>query len=188
MQKANPDHLFEYLLKNQADDQAKLPPVEQWNTPLSGDMDLRIARDGTWYHEGDPIKRQALVKLFSTILVREDDDYFLMTPVEKWRIQVEDAPFMATEVRVENPGNEQALVFNTNVGASVVAGEQNPVWVISDPESGEPSPYIRVRKNLNARINRSVFYQLAELAVENPAGNNKEMGVFSLGEFYSLEG
>lgn len=181
-----PETLFKQLMALQSADEAALPPVEKWNPEVSGDMDMRIARNGTWYHEGDPIKREALVNLFSSILVREGDDYFLKTPVEKWRIQVEDAPFVIVGVSVENPGSNQALAFTTNVGSTVVLKPENPLWVEVDPNSGEPAPYIKVRNNLNGLINRNVFYELAELAVEHEQQGEVGFGVWSMGIFYPL--
>ncbi len=187
MTRPTPDALFEQLRAAQAADEAKLPPVDKWHPELSGDMDMRIARDGTWYHEGNPIKREAMVKLFSSILVREGDEYFLVTPVEKWRIQVDDAPFVAVAVAVENPGENQALLFTTNTGSTVIAGDNNALWIRTDASNGEPSPYIHVRKNLNALINRNVFYQLADMAVERVVEGRSQWGVWSLGRFFSLE-
>lgn len=182
-----PETLFKQLLALQSADEAALPPVEKWHPELSGDMDMRIARDGTWYHEGDPIKRESLVKLFSSILIREGDDYYLKTPVEKWRIQVEDAPFVVVGVSVENPGSHQALAFTTNVGSTVVLNPENPLWVHVAAASGEPAPYIRVRNNLNGLINRNVYYELAELAVEQELQGASRFGVWSMGGFYPLD-
>lgn len=181
-----PDNLFEQLLKAQTEDEAGLPPVDTWHPDLSGDMDMRIARDGSWYHEGGLIKRSSMVGLFSSILVREGNDFFLVTPAEKWRIQVDDAPFVIVAVDVENPGEQQALVFTTNVGSTVVAGRDNLLWVETSTDNKQPSPYINVRKNLHALISRNVFYELAELAVEQKIDDKIVMGVWSLGEFYVL--
>lgn len=141
-------------------DETSLPPVERWSPALSGDLDMRIARDGRWFYLGSEITRAPLVKLFSTILKREDDDYFLVTPVEKWRIQVDDLPFVALSVeRVDD-----ALVFTTNVGSTVVANEEHPLTVETDPHTGEPHPRLRVRRNLDALVHRNAFYQLVEWA------------------------
>ena len=149
-------------LKKAHTDESGLPPVERWTPPLSGDLDMRIARDGRWFYLGSEIRRAPLVRLFSTILKREDDDYFLVTPVEKWRIQVEDLPFVALSVeRVDD-----ALVFTTNVGSTVVAGSEHPLVVDTDAQTGEPHPRLHVRSNLEALVHRNAFYQLVAWAEE----------------------
>lgn len=151
------DDLLSLLEKADKDEQG-LPPVEQWKPQRHADIDMRIARDGTWFYEGSPIERERMVALFSTILLREGEDFFLITPVEKLRIQVDDAPFVAGEVQQV----DGKLVFTTNVGSHVVASAEHPIRVATDPETGEPSPYITVRKNLEALIGRSAFYQLID--------------------------
>lgn len=166
-------------------DEKKLPPLEKWNPPFSGDLDMRIQRDGKWFYLGSEIKRQALVNLFSTILLREGREYFLMTPVEKYRIQVEDAPFVAVLVEQVTGENGPALKFETNVGDYVVAGPEHPIRVEVDAETGEPSPYILVRKNLEALISRNVFYQLVDQA-EVKEGTSNELFITSGGVQYSL--
>ena len=167
------------------DGKKPLPPVEQWNPPFSGDLDMRIQRDGRWFYLGSEIKRQALVKLFSTILLREGDEYFLVTPVEKYRIQVEDVPFVAVLVDTRQTEEGSALEFTTNVDDQVVAGPDHPIRVEVDPTSGEPAPYILVRKNLEALIARNVFYQLVDQAEMNTDHGN-ELFVTSLGQRFSL--
>jgi len=147
------------------------PPVHLWNPPLSGDIDMRIARDGTWFYEGTVIKRPALVRLFASILKREGDDYFLVTPVEKWALEVEDAPFVAVDFEIEDGEAGPVLVFETNVGDIVRAGKGNAIHVAVDPSTGEPSPYIHVRGDLHALIDRKSFYRLADLA---EAGETEE--------------
>ena len=136
-----------------------LPPVHLWNPPFCGDLDMRIARDGTWFYLGTPIGRFELVKLFSTILRRDGDDYFLVTPVEKVGITVDDAPFVAVDFKQVDDG----LVFETNVGDLVTAGPENPIRVVRDVETGEPSPYVLVRSNLEALIDRKSFYRLVDI-------------------------
>lgn len=154
------------LLEKAAGDAQQLPPVERWNPALTGDLDMRIARDGRWFYLGSEIRRERLVRLFSTILKREGDDYFLVTPVEKWRIQVDDLPFVATTVeRVDG-----ALVFGINVGVTVVAGPEHPLLVETDEVSGEPHPRLRVRRNLDALVHRNVFYQLVAWAEDDGRG------------------
>ena len=160
-----------------------LPPVERWNPAHCGEIDIRIARDGTWYHQGTPFTRRELVRLFSTILRKDPDGFCLVTPAEKLRIRVDDAPFVAVLLTVTGKDSAQQLLFTTNVGDEVAAGRDNLIRVEIDPASGEPSPYIHVRRGLEARIARSVFYELAELAVPGP---NRTMGVWSGGEYFSL--
>jgi len=154
-----------------------LPPVHLWNPPLSGDIDILIRKDGAWLHEGGIIGREALVRLFSRILRREGDETFLVTPVEKWRIRVEDAPF--TAVRVDRVGDD--LSFLTNVGDEVVAGPDHPIRVQAAAD-GAPRPYLGVRGGLEALITRPVFYELANLAEER-AG---ELGVQSGGAWFPI--
>jgi uncharacterized protein len=155
---------LDQLLRTIAEEERRLPPVDKWQPPLSGDIDIRIAANGDWYHEGGLIRRHELVKLFSSILRREGSDYFLVTPVEKWRIQVDDLPFVAHTVdRVAQQGSE-VLVFTTNVDACVVAGPDHPVEVLEDPHSGAPQPAILIRPGLQARIGRTAFYRMADWA------------------------
>jgi hypothetical protein len=170
------------LLEKAAGDETGLPPVHQWNPERHADIDMRIARDGTWFYQGSPIERERMVALFSTILLREDDDYFLITPVEKLRIQVDDAPFVATEVQQVKEDGTSKLIFTTNVGSHVVAGASHPLWVNTDSETGEPSPYLCVRDNLNALIGRSAFYQLVDWAEQQ----GDTLQVHSNGETFSL--
>ncbi|MEE8333087.1 MAG: DUF1285 domain-containing protein [Alphaproteobacteria bacterium] len=152
-----------------------------------GDIDMRIARDGTWYYLGSPIGRQALVKLFATVLRRDTDgDFWLETPVEKCRIQVEDAPFVAVEMTVTGAGVEQKLEFRTNVDEIVIAGPDHPIRVDTDSTTGEPSPYIMVRDGLEALIARAVFYDLVELAEERRVDGATTLVVCSDATSFSL--
>ncbi len=164
----------------------KRPPVHQWNPEFCGDMDIRIARDGTWFYMGSPIGRAPLVRLFASILRRDGDEYFLVTPVEKVRIRVDDAPFVAVELEARGQGEEQELLFRTNVDDVVIAGPDHPIRVETDADSGEPAPYILVRDRLAALINRPVFYQLVELGVERVIEGRTVLGVWSGGQFFSL--
>jgi hypothetical protein len=170
-------------LQREAASGRALPPVEKWNPAHCGDIDIRIARDGTWFHLGTPIGRKELVRLFSTILRRDGDDYVLVTPVEKMRIVVEDAPFMAVLLDVAGTGREQTLTFTTNVGDQTIAGPANPIRVETDPVSLAPSPYVHVRRGLEARIARTVFYQLADLSIPGEGGM---LGVWSGGSFFPI--
>jgi hypothetical protein len=160
----------------------KLPPVEKWNPTHCGDSAMRIARDGTWYHEGSPIGRQAMVRLFSTILRREPDGGFvLVTPVEKLGIEVEDAPFVAVELKSEGQGEGRSLAFRLNTGDLVVADSEHPLRF----ESGEegPLPYLHVRGGLDALVARPVYYELAELAIAEGAD---PPGLWSRGTFFPM--
>lgn len=163
-----------------------LPPVHLWNPPFCGDLDMRIARDGSWFYMGTPIGRPAMVKLFSTVIRRDGDDYFLVTPVEKVGITVDDAPFVAVELEVEGSGEAQVLRFVTNVGDETEAGAEHPMRVELDPTSQEPAPYVHVRANLEALIHRNVFYQLVELAVPREIDGTSWLGVWSHGQFFRI--
>ncbi len=158
--------------------------------PAEQPLDMRIARDGTWFHDGDPIRRIELVKLFSTILRRDDaGDYWLVTPVERGRIVVEDVPFIAVEMTASRSGDDQVLAFRTNLDEWVEAGPDHPIRVSSNPETGEPTPYIRIREGLEARIARSVYYEMVDrCATAGPAGEEAEVGVWSNRRFFTLGG
>lgn len=165
----------------------KLPPVDKWNPPFCGDLDMRIATDGTWFYLGTPIGRPALVRLFSTILRREGDGkYVLVTPVEKVGLVVEDAPFIAVRVDAVGSGREQVLNFMTNVGDQVTAGAEHPLRVALRGTEREPRPYLHVRGGLEARIARPVFYELVNMAEERATASGRELGVWSGGTFFSL--
>jgi len=154
---------------------------------LCGDLDMRIARDGTWFYHGSPIGRKPLVKLFASVLRRDDDGtYWLVTPVEKGRIEVEDAPFVAVALTVEGAGRDQRLRFRTNLDDEVVAGPDHPIRVSENPETGEPAPYVLVRDRLEALIARSVFYDLVALGVEEERDGETLFGVWSEGRFFPL--
>jgi hypothetical protein len=161
----------------------RLPPVETWHPVHCGSIDIRIARDGTWFHEGTPFARRELVRLFSTILRKDPDGFHLVTPGEKLRIVVEDAPFLAVLLRSEGEGRAQRLIFTTNVGDETVAGADNPIRVETNVQTGEPAPYVHVRRGLEARIARAAFYQLADMAVPGEGGM---LGVWSEGVFFPL--
>ncbi len=151
-----------------------------------GDLDMRIARDGTWFYRGSPIGRLALVKLFASVLRREPDGcYWLVTPAERGRIEVEDVPFLAVALSVQGEGREQQLIFRTNLDDIVTAGPDNPLR-IEMAASGEPAPYILVRDDLEARLARSVFYDLVELGREEPIEETSQFGVWSGGKFFPL--
>lgn len=161
-------------------------PVHLWNPPFCGDLDIRIARDGTWFYLGTPIGRHEMVKLFSSILRKDGDDYFLVTPVEKVGIRVDDAPFVAVDVEAEGTGQAQALRFTTNVGDEVVAGPDHPIRVVRDAGTGEPSPYVLVRAGLEALIDRKSFYRLVELGRHEDRDGVSWFGLWSRGAFFPV--
>lgn len=159
-----------------------LPPVDKWDPAFCGDLDMQIKRDGTWFYQGTPIGRPGLVKLFASILKREGDDYFLVTPVEKVGITVEDAPFLAIDFEAEGEGTDQVLTFVTKTDDVTVAGPDAPIRVERDPETGEPSPYVLVRRNLEALIDRKSFYRLVDIGTHHEGW----FGVWSKGEFFGI--
>lgn len=159
-------------------------PVHLWEPPFCGDLDIRIARDGTWFYLGTPIGRKPLVKLFSSILRKDDDDYFLVTPVEKVGIIVEDVPFVAQDFVTEGTGRSQKIIFQTNVDDIVTVGPEHPIRLERDAQSGEPSPYLKVRANLEARIDRKSFYRLVDLGVPHDFNGDGWFGVWSCDQFF----
>lgn len=175
------DVLFQELLDAQAS--KSLPPVDKWHPERSGRIDIRIARDGTWFHEGAEIKRQAMVKLFSTILRRDEGEYFLVTPAEKLAIEVEDVPFAGIAVARDGSGAGQRLLFTTNVGEHVLADAEHPIDVRD--RDGEPAPYLHVRNDLWALLTRNVFYELVEMAEPHP-NDPSRLGVKSCGAWFEL--
>ncbi|MEM8956556.1 MAG: DUF1285 domain-containing protein [Pseudomonadota bacterium] len=162
------------------------PPVHLWNPPFCGDLDMRIARDGTWFYEGTPIGRPAMVRLFASIMRKDGDDYVLVTPVEKVGLKVEDVPFIATDFEVSGQGAQQNVTFTTNVGDSVTAGPEAPLRVERDPVTGEPAPYVRVRAALEARIDRKSFYRLVDLCETEAHGGQDWFGLRSGGMFFPI--
>ncbi|HKP33897.1 MAG TPA: DUF1285 domain-containing protein [Sphingomicrobium sp.] len=162
-------------------DQRRLPPVERWNPERCGHSGMRIGRDGTWYHEGAPIRRTAMVRLFSTVLRREPDGrHVLVTPVEKLEIDVETTAFRAIDMRVEGTGREQRIAFALDSGDAVMLGPQHPLRVLKTDRG--PSPRLLVRHGLEAELTRAVYYELAELALAN-----SPPGVWSNGRFFPLD-
>ncbi len=162
------------------------PDISDWNPAFSGDMDMRIAVDGRWYHEGSTINREALVRTFASILRLEDDEcYYLVTPVEKFRIQVDDAPFVVVDMIAEGVGENRQLIFITNVGDRVLVGSKHPITVIIDAK-GHPRPYVIVRHNLKALISRNIFYQMVDLGEAITKDNITKFGIWCAGEFFEL--
>lgn len=162
------------------------PPVHLWNPPFCGDLDMEIRRNGTWFYLGTPIGRHALVRLFSSILRKDGDDYFLVTPVEKVGIRVVDAPFVAVDAEVEGKGPGQTITFTTNVEDMVTAGPDHPIRVARDPETGEPAPYVLVRANLEALIDRKTFYRLVERGAHEDHEGTRWFGLWSGGSFFPV--
>ncbi len=168
----------------------RLPPVDSWNPAHCGDSEMRIAADGTWFHQGSPIGRQALVRLFSTVLRREaDGSHVLVTPVEKLSIEVEDAPFLAVDLSTTGSGKDRTLVFRLLSDDVVIAGPEHPLR-IETAADGTPRPYLHVRgspdRALEALINRPVFYQLAELALAEQTTTSAPLGLWSGGMFFAF--
>ncbi|MEM9706788.1 MAG: DUF1285 domain-containing protein [Pseudomonadota bacterium] len=168
----------------------KLPPVDKWTPDYCGEIDLIITRDGHWVHEGTPIGRPKLVRLLSTIIRLEADGYYLVTPVEKLRFEVEDAPFVAvlmeTETETQTGEGEAALAFTTNVGDRIIAGPDHAISMKPDLAGDAMAPYIHVRAGLEARVARSVFYELVDIAEVREVDGVRSLGVSSKGAFFPL--
>ena len=164
-------------------DARQLPPVDKWNPERCGHSGMRIARDGTWYHDGKPIQRPAMVRLFSTVLRREPDGrHLLVTPVEKLEIDVEATAFRALEMESEGEGRQRRIAFRLDSGDAVILGADHPLRVV--PDEHGPSPRILVRHGLEAELARPVYYELAEIAL---AEGNQPAGIWSDGAFFPLE-
>ena len=162
------------------------PPLHLWNPPDYGQIPIEIRRDGSWWHEGAPIRRARLVALFASILRREGDRYYLVTPGEKYQIHIEDVPFIAVEVSRRGEGRAQQLEFRTDLDDLVVADSAHPIRVVTDMETGEPRPYVMVRDGLEARINRPTFYELVDLGIEQGVDGKVLFGVWSSETFFEL--
>jgi hypothetical protein len=162
-----------------------LPPVHLWNPPFCGEIDMRISADGTWFYQKTPIGRPALVKLFASVLKREGDKYFLVTPVEKVGLMVEDVPFLAVELQVEHVARGQVLNFRTNVDDWVDAGPDHAMRFEMEPTGGL-KPYLHVRSDLWAKVTRALFYDLVELGEERAVDGKAMFGVASGGEFFAM--
>jgi len=171
-------------IKKLMNEKATLPPVETWQPKLEGEIDIRIGRDGQWYYQGEKMERLAMVQLFSSIMRRDGDEYFLVTPVEKMKIVVDDAPFVVNLMDVEGEGEAQVIHFSTSLGDCFALSVDHPLHVECSKDGG-PSPYVCVRQNLNALINRAVYYELADLVVPQKRGSER-MGIWSQGDFYPL--
>lgn len=165
----------------------RAPPVDRWDPPFCGDIDMKISADGRWHYAGSPIGREPLVRLFSTVLRREADGrYLLVTPVEKLGITVEDVPFLAVEMHAEGDGAATRLVFRTNVGDVVTAGPERPLRFSDDPATGGLVPYVLVRGRLEARLTRALAHELAARAVTAVVDGTEQLGVWSDGAFFPM--
>jgi hypothetical protein len=164
-----------------------LPPVQLWNPPFCGDIDMRIAADGTWYYLNSPIGRKPLVKLFSSVLRHDPDGrYYLVTPVEKCGIRVDDAPFVAVAMAVDDPGRGQTVRFTTNVDDEVTVDEAHPLRFAVEEGTGGLKPYVRVRAGLEALVNRAIFYDLVEAGTLERRNGEAWYGVWSSGRFWPM--
>lgn len=164
----------------------KLPPVHLWNPPFCGYLDMRIAADGTWFYLGTPIGRPALVRLFASVLKREGEEYFLVTPVEKVGIKVDDAPFHAVEMAVDGEGANRKLSFRTNVDDLVRCDAEHPLRFEPEEGTGGLKPYLHVRSDLWARVTRALFFDLVEMGETRKLNGKELFGVASSGEFFSM--
>ena len=162
-----------------------LPPVRLWNPPFCGDLDMRIASDGTWFYMATPIGRPALVRLFSTILKREDGKYFLVTPVEKVGIRVDDVPFLAVEMQTETVAGRRLLRFRTNVDDWVDCDSAHRMRFETSRDGGL-TPYLHVRADLWAKVTRALYYDLVEMGEERMVEGRPTFGVESAGEFFAM--
>ena len=171
----------------EADPDVPVMPAMPRGRTNCGDIDMRIAADGTWFHQGTPIGRRELVKLFAKVLTRDKSGRFwLVTPAEMARIEVDDAPFIAVEMTVQGGGRNQLLSFRTNVDETVIADKDHAIRLETDPETGEPSPYVTVRPRMEARLARPVYYDLVSLGTEEKQNNESVFGVWSGGVFFPL--
>lgn len=171
-------------------------PVHLWDPPYCGEINMEIKRDGTWFHEGRPIRRQAMVRLFASVLKKEDDKIYLVTPVEKVGIKVEDCPFVIVDMDVEErkqegeqegiegEGEQQVISFETNTGERFTLDDEHGLTISPDQETEEPHPVVHVRSGLDGLINRAVFYRLVELASEHEIAGETRLGVWSSGIFF----
>jgi hypothetical protein len=162
------------------------PPVHLWNPAYCGEIDMRIAADGTWFYQKTPIGRPALVKLFASIIKREGDRYFLVTPVEKCGILVDDAPFLAVELRIVAGAAGRVLRFRTNVDDWVDCGPEHRLRFEPERETSGLKPYVHVRRELWAKVTRALFFDLVELGEERTIGGTAMFGVASGGEFFAM--
>ncbi len=154
---------------------------------VCGDFDIRIDRDGTWFYHGSPIGRKELVRLFASVLQRhEDGSYWLATPAERGRIAVDDVPFVAVEATLAGSGRDMTVSLRTNLDDSINIDVDHPLRMVADPQRGDPVPYVTVRDGLEARLTRSVYYELVALGVEEKVSGEPHLGIWSNGTFFPL--
>lgn len=162
-------------------------PVEHWNPPFRGELDMRIAADGTWYYMGSPITRERMVRLFSSVLRRDEDGRtYLVTPAERFAITVEDSPFLAVRMKVDGRGRDQVVTFETNVEDEVTVDEAHPLRFESGPGGNGLKPYVLVRGRLEALVTRALTFDLVDLAVEEETGGGPWLGVWSCRRFHPM--
>lgn len=178
--------LLSYVATLDAEDRRSLPPVEKWHPANVGVIDIRIDSDGVWYHEGSPIKRARLAQLFSTILIREGNAHFLVTPVEKLEITVDDVAFTVVLMDVENAGPDQVIRFTTNVGDIVLLDNDHCISIRNASDSNGDAPYIHVRRGLEARLTRACAFELMSIAEQGSGDHMDYLGVMSAGVFFPL--
>ncbi|OJJ10769.1 hypothetical protein BKI51_12660 [Alphaproteobacteria bacterium AO1-B] len=184
---ALPDGLKALMSRAGSKDKAP-PPVDKWNPPFCGDLDIRIARDGTWFYLGSPIGRKPLVELFASVLRKDEDGkHYLVTPVEKIGITVDDAPLLAVEMVVENEGADQQLTVRTNLGDLVRIGPDRPLRFEKEPDSGGIKPYVVVRGRIEGLFTRALMYQLVDHMVERQGEAGLETGIWSGGQFFAVD-
>lgn len=185
-QAPNPSRLAELIGQYRVGDEPMTAPQWDFDPDNCGAFDIRIGRDGTWYYQDSPIRRKSLCKLFSSVLRRDDGgNFYLVTPVEQGRIEVEDAPFTAVEVIADGAGADRTITFRTNLDHMVTADRTHPIRVVADA-SGQPAPYVTVRDGLEALILRPQFYELVDLAEEREEDGVTVLGVWSAGVFFRL--
>ena len=177
---------FDQIIADIESSQAALAAKKGWNPTREGAIDIRIAADGCWYHEGRQFQRDALVKLFASVLRRENDTYFLITPAEKLRIEVEDAPFVATLVETVTSDQGDAIVFTTNLGERILLDRDHALRIDTDPHTGEPRPYVHMDAGLEALISRSAFFDLINLAEQRERDGSTVLTVRSLDQEFEL--
>ena len=166
--------------------QKRYPPVEQWDPPFCGDMDIQIKKDGSWWYMGTPIGRLGMVKLFASVLCQRDGDYLLVTPVEKVRIQVEATPFVITGWRQQASEHGQQIVLSTNLDDEFILSKQHPIQLAGSHNSAQEVPYLTVHRGLQASLHRNVYYQLAEIAHETKVDGVISWVIHSDGETFCL--
>lgn len=186
-QPPTPDHLAELIERHRTGPEPQASPKWDFDPNAAEAFPFRIARDGTWYYHDSPIGRKELCKLFSSVLRRDGEgNFYLVTPAEQGRITVEDAPFTAVEVIASGDGPQRMVTFRTNLDHMVTAGSEHPIRIAEDAQTGEPSPYVLVRDDLEALILRPQFYELVDMAEEAESAGGKVLGVWSGGVFFPL--